>query len=94
MLNTVLTSVVPVASIVIICYLIGMGVKASPLDSKFIPIICGVAGGILGAVGMNVIADFPASDIMNAVAIGVVSGMSATAFDQIDKLLFKDSGEK
>lgn len=31
-----------VAGITVICFLIGMAVKASPLDDKFIPIIVGV----------------------------------------------------
>lgn len=78
-----------VAAIVVICYLIGLGVKAIPLDDKFIPVVVGVVGGILGAVGMFVIPDFPASDILNAIAVGIVSGLASTGADQIYKQLKK-----
>ena len=65
-------------AITVICYLIAEGVKATPLDNKWLPIICGLVGGILGVVAMYTIADFPANDIMNAVAIGIISGFAAT----------------
>ena len=39
-INTI--GVATVAAIIVICYLIGMIVKATALDSKWIPIICGV----------------------------------------------------
>ena len=73
-----------VAAITIICYLIGMFVKASPIDAnKWIPSIVGVCGGILGVVGFYLIADFPASDILNAIAVGIVSGLASTGAHQI-----------
>ena len=37
-----------VAAITVICYLIGLVVKASGLDNKHIPAIVGVCGGVLG----------------------------------------------
>ena len=76
-----------VSSIVVICYLIGEGVKLCKLDNKIIPVICGVAGGILGILGMISIPDFPANDYMSAVAVGIVSGLSATGINQIFKQL-------
>ena len=30
-----------VAAITVLCYLIGSGVKTTPLDNKYIPVICG-----------------------------------------------------
>ena len=33
-----------VAAITAICYLVGLIVKATPLDSKYVPAICGLAG--------------------------------------------------
>ena len=42
-INTI--GVATVAAIIVICYLIGMIVKASPLQDKWIPIVCGVCGG-------------------------------------------------
>ena len=55
------------------------------MSNVVIPVIVGVAGGILGAVGMYVIPDFPAQDIMNAVAVGIVSGLASTGADQVVK---------
>ena len=77
-----------VAGIVVICYLVGLIVKATPYASnKIIPIVCGIAGGALGAVGMAVMPDFPAADPITAVAVGIVSGLAATGADQIAKQL-------
>lgn len=76
-----------VASIVVICYLIGEVVKVTGLDNKFIPVVCGIFGGILGIVGMNVMPEFPANDILSAIAVGIVSGLAATGADQLIKQL-------
>lgn len=74
-----------VLAIVVICYLIGLGVKVSPIKDELIPVIVGVCGGILGVVGMYVMPDFPASDILNAIAIGITSGLASTGVNQIYK---------
>lgn len=74
-----------VVAITVICYLIGMGVKASGVDNKWIPIIVGVCGGVLGALGMGVIPDYPAHDMINAIAVGILSGLASTGADQIVK---------
>ena len=74
-----------VAAITVICYLVGWIVKVSGLDNKWIPVIVGVCGGILGVVGMLVMTDFPAADPLTAAAVGIVSGLAATGVDQISK---------
>ena len=75
-----------VVSIGGITYLIGLAAKAVPsVKDNYIPIIVGVAGGILGVVGMYVIADFPANDVLNAIAVGIVSGLASTGVNQIYK---------
>ena len=79
--------VATVVGITVICYLVGMGVKLSPLDNKWIPLIVGVTGGILGAVGMYVITDYPAANVIDAVAVGIASGLAATGLDQLGKQL-------
>lgn len=81
-----------VVAIVVICYLIGMGAKQIAfVKDNYIPVIVGVAGGILGVVGMYVISDFPANDILNAIAVGIVSGLSSTGANQIYKQVKKDA---
>ena len=74
-----------VAAITVIAYLLGEFAKASRLDNKWIPIICGVAGGALGLLGMAVMPVFPAEDVISAVAVGIVSGLAATGANQIVK---------
>lgn len=76
-----------VAGITVICFLIGMAVKASPLDDKFIPIIVGICGGCLGVTGLFTMADFPAANVIDAVAVGIASGLAATGLHQIGKQL-------
>ena len=60
-----------VAAISVIAYLIGEAVKISPLENRYIPLICGVSGAILGAAAMYTVPDFPAEDMLNAVAIDI-----------------------
>lgn len=77
--------IVGVGAITVICYLIGEATKASGLNNKWIPIVCGFFGGILGICGKSVMADFPAQDIITASAVGIVSGLASTGANQIFK---------
>lgn len=78
-----------VAAITAICYIVGEAVKLSPLDNKWIPVVCGIFGGALGVAGMFVMPDFPATDYITAVAVGIVSGLAATGINQTFKQLTK-----
>lgn len=79
-----------VAAITVIAYLIGSAVKATTLDNRWIPSICGTVGGILGVLAMRIMPDFPATDYITAVAVGIVSGLAATGINQIGKQLGKE----
>ena len=79
-----------IPSIVIICYLAAEWVKTTALNNKYIPIICGVLGGILGIVAMFIVPEFPATDYLSAIAIGIVSGFAATGINQIFKQFKKE----
>lgn len=86
--------IVGVAAITVICYLVGLIVKATPFqNNQLIPIVCGVVGLILGLVcffaGLDVL---PAADPVSAAAVGVVSGLAATGIDQVKKQL-KNGGD-
>lgn len=48
-----------VAAITIICYLAAEIVKVTSLDNKWIPVICGISGGILGIAALFWMPDFP-----------------------------------
>ena len=66
--------------------LIGLATKAiKVIPDKVIPIIVGIVGGILGVIGMYVIPDFPANDVLNAIAVGIVSGLASTGVNQVYK---------
>ena len=82
-----------IPSIIIICYLAAQGVKTTKFDNKYIPIICGVLGGLLGVLAMFIVPDFPANDILTAIAVGIVSGLSATGVNQIYKQLKSEKTE-
>ena len=77
-----------------ICYFIGIVVKTSKIDDKWIPVICGASGAILGVVAFLLhTPDFPANDILNAIWVGIASGLSATGLNQIYKQLKERNDE-
>ena len=78
-----------VAAITVICYLAGLVVKTTPWNNnKFIPIVCGLSGGLLGLAGLYLgMPDFPAADPVTAAAVGIASGLAATGVDQAQKQL-------
>lgn len=77
-----------VVAITVIVYIIGLAIKATAIDNKWIPVICGVAGVILGIVALAVgMPDFPATDYLTAAAVGGASGLAATGIDQMVKQL-------
>ena len=79
-----------VTAITAICYLGGMACKATTkVKDEVIPVICGVTGGILRVAGMYLMPEFPATDGINAAAIGSVSGLAATGANQIIKQVGK-----
>ncbi len=75
-----------IPAITLICYLGGMGVSLSRLDNKWIPLLCGLLGGALGGalgvLAMGVMPDFPAANLIDALAVGIASGLAATGADQ------------
>lgn len=62
--------------------------------NESIPAIACVIGACLGLVSNYVIPDFPASNIMTAIAIGVTSGLASTGAHQIVKQCNKWKEEK
>ena len=81
-----ITQMGTVLAIVVITYLVGIGAKLSPkVKDEAIPVIVGAAGGVLGIAGMYLMPNFPASDILNAIAIGIVSGLASTGANQVWK---------
>ena len=81
-----ITTLGTVTAIVAICYLIGLAVKAIPnIKDNLIPVIVGLCGGALGVAGLYLMPEFPAEDVMNAVGIGIVSGLASTGVNKVYK---------
>ena len=69
-------------------------VKLLPFDvSEWIPVVCGFVGGCLGVVALHVIPDFPATDYLTAIAVGIVSGFAATGVHQVYRQLYPAEGD-
>lgn len=82
--------IVNVVAITVIVYIIGLGVKATKIDNRWIPVLCGVLGMVLGVAALYLgIPDFPAGDPLTAAAVGGASGLAATGIDQAAKQLKK-----
>lgn len=77
---------VTVASITVISGLVTYAFKLIPqIKNEWLPLIAGLCGGILGVAGMYSIPDFPAHNIMDAIAVGIVSGLASTGAHQLYK---------
>lgn len=75
-----------VVAITVLVYAIGLLVKATKMDNKWIPVICGLSGILLGVLALYIgVPDFPATDPMTAAAVGCASGLAATGLDQVVK---------
>lgn len=76
-------------AIVVIAYFVGLCVKTfvpSLTVEKCIPCICGLVGAVLGVIIFYTNPEFiMAENWMMALAIGIVSGLSATGVNQIYK---------
>ena len=94
MMNIMDLGFMPIPAIVVICYALAELVKSFDINNKFIPTICMILGGLLGIVEMNVNASSVSGDFLSAVAIGVISGLSATGVHQaITQLAGKKADE-
>ena len=77
---------VNVVAITVIVYIMGQGIKATKLDNKWIPVLCGIAGMALGIAALYLgVPDFPATDLLTAAAVGGASGLAATGVNQTVK---------
>lgn len=81
-----------IPAIVVICYLIGMGLKAWDVwDDRKIPVVMGLFGLTLGlAAYIWWPVSIPANEPVMAAAIGIVSGLTATGINQIYKQAKKE----
>lgn len=81
-----------IPSITIISYLVGEIFKVlifkNEIRLKYIPIIVGITGGILGLINEIMYSAF--NNYFEAVMIGIISGLASTGANQIIKQMNKD----
>lgn len=85
-----LANVANVVGITVICGVVGMVStnllsKNASENEKWTPVIVAVVGGILGVLGMNIIPNYPADNIIDAIATGIISGLASTGAHQVYK---------
>ena len=69
--------------ITVICYGSAEVIKTTALDNKWLPSICVVLGGVLGVVAFYTAPEIiEATNVLAAIAIGIVSGGFATSVHQ------------
>lgn len=83
--------IVTYGAIAAICYAIGYILKSmDKILDEYIPAIVLLSGIVLGIVSLLIkVPDFPANDIINAMAVGAVSGAAAIAANQVAKQIGK-----
>lgn len=86
-MNLANLGITSVAAITVIVFLVCQAVKATKLDNKWLPIVAGACGAVLGVVGMMTMPGYPAKDYLTAIAVGIVSGLAATGINQVYKQL-------
>ena len=80
---------VTVPGITAICYLLGMAIKTTENKNltKWIPVACMTAGGILWVLAMSTVPGLPAADVISAILVGIGSGGLATGMNQAARQL-------
>ena len=84
---------VAVPAIMIVCYLVAEVYKLKVLeeDYKVIPVLVGVVGAILGILAYLLMPGYlPAENLLEGIAIGIVSGFGSTGIHQLVKQLRSD----
>lgn len=79
------TGIASVTAITVICWLIGSVFANLPIENKWIPSIVGGFGMLLGVAGWLLMPEFPADNLLTALAVGIVSGLASTGADQVWK---------
>jgi hypothetical protein len=85
--------IIGIPAIVVISYMITETFKMF-INKKYLPIVAGISGGCLGVLSFVLQIDImPATDIVSALAIGIISGLAATGSNQIIKQIKKKEGK-
>jgi hypothetical protein len=87
--------IIEVGAIVTICLFAGICLKKwKRIDNDYIPVWLGGLGAILGIIAMYTMDDFPANDILSALATGIWSGLGSVGLHQAFKPMHKPRNDK
>lgn len=78
-----------IPAITVICFLLAQAAKAWGINTKWLPVLVGGIGGILGIVESVINPATITGGILAAIAIGIVSGLAATGAHQVYSQLSK-----
>ena len=67
-----------IAIITAFCYSVAELYKLTTWNTKFIPVMCALIGTALGTLGYYFVPEFPGSDLLESLIIGLASGLAAT----------------
>ena len=72
--------------IIALCLAFGKWLKGGTrINNNLIPVACGFFGWLLATVGHNCLPSFPTSDTIDALGLGILSGLSAIGVHQFGK---------
>ena len=67
-----------IALITAFCYSVAELYKLTTWNTRFIPVMCALIGTVLGTLGFYFVPDFPGTDLLESLIIGLASGLAAT----------------
>ena len=68
-----------------ICLALGKVLKQSPMDSRWIPLICLLSGLTFGLVGFFAMPELHAGGLLQSLLMGASGGAAATGVHQVGK---------
>jgi len=78
-----------VPAVTVLSWLVGEVIKLCGVKTDLVPALCSLAGALLGVAAMYLLPDFPARDVISALAIGAVSGLAATGANEVKNRIGK-----
>lgn len=83
--------IVAYAGIVAVCYVVGMIVNNTKLSDKWTQVFCMVSGAAVAIAAFYTKVPIGAENWLDAVGVGIVSGLAATGVYELGKNIKKNS---
>jgi hypothetical protein len=83
-------TIIPYLSITVICYgAVEVAKRSQVVKDNWLPVLSVLIGCVCGAVAIISGIDIGATNVLDAIAVSIASGLSAVGIDQIPKQLTK-----